>query len=102
MASPSVAGKAVSDADLQSLVAEFSKPRPEFGGKSYAILRRDWLDNPMQNIRPLLMKDALEKLPDQEALRIYREMSVGGPKLYPKTFTENGITRIRASLQYLL
>lgn len=29
-------------------------------------------------------------------------MSVGGPKLYPKTFAENGIARIRASLAYLL
>lgn len=95
-------GGAVSDADLKTLVKEFSKPRPEFDGKSYVTRRRDWFDKPMESIRPLLLQDALKKLSEQNALKIYKEMSVGGPKLYPKTFAENGIAKIRASLSYLL
>lgn len=94
--------KHVSDEELKILVAEFSKPRPEFDGKSYITRRRDWFDRPMENIRPLLMKDALIKLSESDALRIYKEMSVGGPKLYPKTFIDNGLKKIRISIAYLL
>jgi hypothetical protein len=64
--------------------------------------RRDWFDKPMENIRPLLLRDALKTLTEQDAHKIYKEMSVGGPKLYPTTFAENGITKIRTSLSYLL
>src|SRR6266566_2594817 len=88
--------------DLKVLVAEFSKTRPEFGSKSYVTRRREWFEEPMQNIRPLLMKDSLSKRSEQDALKIYKEMSVGGPKLYPNTFVENGIERIRLGLSYLL
>ncbi len=48
------------------------------------------------------MKEALQTLTAENAMRVYKEMSVGGPKLYPKTFIENGVTKIRASLEYLL
>jgi hypothetical protein len=102
MVSPLISGAAVTDAELQNLVTEFSKPRPEFQGKSYVTRRRDWFDKPMESIRPLLLKDRLQKLSEHEALKIYKEMSVGGPKLYPKTFAENGVAKIRASLAYLL
>ena len=97
-----VSGAPISSAELIPLVTEFSKPRPEFEGKSYVSRRRDWFDKPMAVIRPLLLQDALNKLTEQDALKIYKEMSVGGPKLYPKTFAENGIAKIRASLSYLL
>jgi hypothetical protein len=97
-----LSGTPISDAELKTLVTEFSKPRPEFEGKSYITRRRDWFDKPMENIRPLLLQDALKTLTEQDAFKIYKEMSVGGPKLYPKTFAENGIAKIRASLSYLL
>ncbi len=48
------------------------------------------------------MREALLKLSENEAVRIYREMSVGGPKLYPRTFIENGLVKIRGSIDYLL
>src|SRR5713226_3527764 len=102
MANQLAATASIGDEDLKGLVAEFSKPRPEFEGKSYITRRRDWFDKPMQSIRPLLIKDSLPKLSEQDALKIYKEMSVGGPKLYPKTFIENGIQKIRAGLSYLL
>ncbi len=102
MASPLISGAAVTDAELKNLVAEFSKPRPQFQGKSYVTHRRDWFDKPMEGIRPLLLKDAVQRLSEKDAMKIYQEMSVGGPKLYPKTFAENGIAKIRASLAYLL
>lgn len=102
MAGPTIGGKVITDVELKSLIAEFSKPRSEFDGKSYITRRRDWFDKRMENVRPLLMKDALLKLSETEALRIYKEMSVGGPKLYPKTFIENGLVKIRASIAYLL
>lgn len=92
----------ISESDLKVLVAEFSKPRPEFSGKSYVTRRREWFDTPMKIIRPLLMKDSLPKLSENDALKIYKEMSVGGPKLYPNTFVENGIGKIRSGLDYLL
>jgi hypothetical protein len=93
---------AISVSDLRQLVAEFAKPRPEFEGKSYVTRRREWFDEPMQSIRPLLMKDSLANLSERDALKIYKEMSVGGPKLYPNTFVENGINKIRSGLTYLL
>jgi hypothetical protein len=93
---------AISESDLKEIVADFTKPRPEFDGKSYVTRRREWFDKPMQSIRPLLMKDSLPKLSEDDAMKIYKEMSVGGPKLYPKTFCENGIQKIRSALAYLL
>jgi hypothetical protein len=102
MVNPPTTFARVGDQDIKILVAEFSKPQPEFEGKSYVTRRRDWFDKPMQSIRPLLTKDSLPKLSEQEALKIYKEMSVGGPKLYPNTFIENGISKIRSGLSYLL
>jgi hypothetical protein len=69
----------ISHADLKTLVKEFSKPRPEFDSKSYVTRRRDWFDKPMENIRPLQLQNALTRLTEQDALKIYREMSVGAP-----------------------
>lgn len=92
----------ISDANLKKIVEEFSKPHEEFSGKSYITRRRDWFDKPMENIRPLLLKDALDNLTLENAERIYNEMSVGGPKLYPRTYIENKLEKIKTSLKYLL
>ena len=87
---------------LKELVKEFSRPREEFGGKSYITRRRDWFDKPMKNIRPLLDKERLRKLNKQDIQKLYKEMTVGGPQLYPRSFIENGVERIREALEYLL
>ncbi len=92
----------ISNTILQQLLNEFHRPRTEFEGKNYITRRRDWFDKPMETIRPLLEKDRLASLTIEEAQRVYKEMTVGGPQLYPRSFIENGIERIRASLQYLL
>lgn len=92
----------INEASLRKLLEEYSKPREEFGGQSYITRRRDWFDKPMQQIRPLLDKRRLQNLSLEEASKIYNEMAVGGPRLYPKTFIENGLEKIRASLDYLL
>lgn len=88
---------------LKQLVKEFSKPRPEFNGKSYVTRRREWFDKPMENIRPLIESPkAIDKLTMTDAEKIYKEMTVGGPRLHPRTFRENGIEKIRNSFKYLL
>jgi hypothetical protein len=88
---------------LKQLVEEFSKPRPEFNGKSYITRRREWFDKPMEKIRPLIESpEAIDKLTLEKAEKIYKEASVGGPRLYPKTFLENGLEKIKNSLKYLL
>ena len=87
---------------LNSLLEDFKKPRLEFGGENYITRRREWFDKPMEKIRPLLEKDKLERLSVEEAQRIYNEMTVGGPKLYPRSFIENGVEKIRRALTYLL
>jgi hypothetical protein len=92
----------VDDKSLQRLLEQFSEPREEFGGESYVTRRREWFDKPMESIRPLLEKDNLDKLTEEQARKIYDEMTVGGPQLYPRTFIENGIDKIRNSLLYLL
>jgi hypothetical protein len=92
----------ISDAILNELIEEFSKPREELDGKSYITQRYEWFDKPMENICSLLLPDALHKLSSENAERIYNEMSVGGPKLYPRTYIENGLDKIRTSLKYLL
>ncbi len=83
---------------LKKLIEEFSKPRDEFDGKSYITKGREWFDKPMENIRPLLMKDKLNKLTLEEAKRIYDEKTVGGPRMYPKTYINNGLEKIKNSL----
>jgi hypothetical protein len=92
----------ISDINFKKIVEEFSKPRKEFNGESYITRRREWFDKPMENIRPLLLKDALDNLTLDNAKQIYNEMSVGGPKLYPRTYIENGLEKIKTSLKYLL
>lgn len=87
---------------IQKMAEDFKSPRAEFNGESYITRRRDWFDKPMENIRPLLQKGRLENLTIEEAKRIYNEMSVGGPRLYPNTFVENGIEKIRSAMVYLL
>jgi len=93
----------IDDKILKQLVEEFSKPRPEFNGKNYITKRREWFDKPMQEIRPLIESlDAIDKITIKDAEKIYQEMAVGGPRLYPKTFIENGIEKIKKSFKYLL
>lgn len=88
---------------LKQLVEEFSKPRPELNGKSYITRRREWFDSPMENIRPLIRTpEAIDRLTLENAEKIYKEASVGGPRLYSKTFRKNGIEKIRRSFKYLL
>lgn len=87
---------------LKQLVQEFEKPRDEFGGISYVTRRKDWFDRPMEKVRPLLMMESLKNLSINDAKKIYKEMTVGGPQLYPKSFIENGIDKIKRSLVYLL
>lgn len=94
--------KMISSTDLKKIVEEFSSPREEFNGKSYINRRREWFDKPMQEIRPLLLEGSLDSLTLDDANKIYKEMSVGGPKLYPHTFIENGLEPIKKSLKYLL
>jgi len=38
----------------------------------------------------------------EDAKRIYDEMTVGGPRLYPRTYIENGLAKIKMALHYLL
>jgi len=52
----------ISDAKLSEIVEEFSQPQEELGGKSFLANRREWFEERMQNIRPLLRKDALDTL----------------------------------------
>jgi hypothetical protein len=92
----------ISDNDLAKIVGEFSQPRSEFDGKSYKQRRLDWFSRRMDSIRPLLRDDALDRLTLEDANHLYKEMSVGGPQMYPRTFIRNGVERIRASLKYLL
>lgn len=92
----------INEAELRQLLTEFSSPRSEFDGESYVTRRREWFDRPMERIRPLLDRNRLSSLTVDEAQRIYKEMTVGGPQLYPRSFIENGIEKIRHSLDYLL
>ena len=87
---------------IHQLLHEFKKPREEFGGKNYITRRREWFDKPMERVRPFLDKERINNLTINDAKMIYDEMSVGGPKLYPNTFLENGIEKIKKSLDYLL
>jgi len=93
----------ISDEKLKTILEEFKKPREEFKGLSYIDKRREWFDNPMEKeIKPFLKREKLENLSMEEAIKIYKKMSVGGPKLYKNTFEQNGIQKIRNSLIYLL
>lgn len=92
----------ITDEKLKKIVEEFSQPREEFGGKSFIANRRGWFERRMENVGPLLRKDTLDKLSVEDAERIYDEMSVGGPKLYPKTYIGNGLDKIKTALRYLL
>jgi hypothetical protein len=92
----------IDEKTLNKLVEEFLSPRAEFDGKSYVTRRREWFDKPMQNIISLLLKESLENLTMENAMKIYNEMTVGGPKLYTKTYAQNGIEKIRNALAYLL
>jgi hypothetical protein len=91
-----------SEEKIKKIVGEFDEAREEFNGLSYRTRRREWFDKPMEKIKPLLTKERIQNLTMDEAMTIYHEMSVGGPKLFPITFKENGIEKIRNSLSYLL
>ena len=90
----------ISETNLKKLVQEYAAPRAEYGGKSYITRRRDWFDKPMEQIRPLLDKNHLRILTLEEAGRIYNDMAVGGPRLYPKTYIENGLEKIFMILRF--
>jgi len=92
----------ITNEKLKKIVEEFSRPREELGGKSFIANRREWFEKQMENVRPLFRKDALDRLSVEDARRIYDEMSIGGPKLYPKTYIENGLDKIKTALRYLL
>ncbi|MEM2929152.1 MAG: hypothetical protein QXP60_09325 [Nitrososphaerota archaeon] len=92
----------ISDDKLKKILEEFDKPREEFEGKSYRERRKEWFDKPMEEIKKYLKKEKLETLTIEEALYLYNKVSVGGPKLYPTTFKQNGIEKIRKSLIYLI
>jgi len=92
----------VNETVLKGLVEEFTRPREEFDGKSYVTRRREWFDKPMELVMPLLQRENLDRLTEEQARRIYDEMTVGGPQLYPQTYMENGVEKIRKSLVYLL
>lgn len=92
----------ITDKNLKKIVQEFSQPRKELGDRSCIANRHEWFEKQMENVRPLLRKDALDRLSIEDARRIYDEMSVGGPKLYPKTYIENGLDKIKTALRYLL
>jgi len=92
----------INEEKIEKIVAEFNEPRKEFNGLSYRERRSEWFDKPMEKIKPLLAKERVQNLTMDEAMTIYNEMSVGGPKLHLRTFKENGIEKIRNSLLYLL
>lgn len=91
----------IEEKELAVLLDEFKQPRKEFDGKSYVDRRREWFENLLKE-RFLLEEKTLGKLTLEQAKRIYDEISVGGPKLYPRTFIENGLEKLRTSLIYLL
>jgi len=92
----------ISDEKFKKILEEFNKPKEEFDGKSYRERRKEWFDKLMEKIKQYLKKEKLEKLTIEEALFLYNKITVGGPKLYPSTFKQNGIEKIRKSLIYLL
>ena len=92
----------ISEEKIKKIIEEFNKPRSEFNGLSYKAYRNVWFDKRMEKIKHLLSRERIQNLTIDEAIAIYNEMSVGGPKLYPNTFKENGIEKIRKSLLYLL
>jgi len=93
----------IDDQILKQLVKDFERPLEEFDGKSYVTRRREWFDKPMEKIRPLIESpEAIDRLTLENAEKIYREATVGGPRLYPTTFRENGLEKIRNSFRYLL
>jgi len=92
----------IDDPIIEQLIQEFTTPRSEFEGKSYLQRRREWFKPMQEEIKPLLDKEKLAELTVDEAQKIYNEMSVGGPRLYPISFIENGIEKIRKSFRYLL
>jgi hypothetical protein len=92
----------ISEEKIKKIIEEFDKPRKEFSGLSYGTRRREWFDKPMKEIKALLAKERIQNLTMDEAMIIYHKMSVGGPKLFPNTFKDNGIEKIRNSLLYLL
>ena len=87
---------------LQQLIQEFIALREELDGKSYMSRRREWFEK-LNNLRPLIATpEAIDSLTQQTANRLYYELTVGGPKLFAKTFLENGLDRIKESLKYVL
>jgi len=92
----------IGEEKIKKIIEEFNEPRSEFNGLSYKAYRNVWFDKRMEKIKRLLSRERIQNLTIDEAITIYNEMSVGGPKLYPNTFKENGIEKIRKSLLYLL
>jgi len=91
----------INQAQLNDLVREFLSPQRD-GEKSFIELRHEWFEERMSEIRPMLHKNALPNLSLSDATRLYKQMSVGGPRLFRDTFLANGIEKIRRALFYLL
>jgi hypothetical protein len=86
---------------LKAVILEFTKANA-VKGMSHIDDRRQWYQKKFKDIRPLLKPAALAQLSKPEAMRLYKQMSVGGPRLHLKTFLANGLPRIRAALSNLL
>jgi len=84
----------ISKNKLDQLVAEFRR-KDESG--SYEQQRAEWWSHFTFDITP----EWIEALTEEEALRLYKNAG-WGVKLYQRTFLENGLDRIKASLTYLL
>lgn len=84
----------ISRKKLDQLVAEF---RSQQAGDSYEQQRADWWDQFTFEISPAW----IDVLTEEEAQSLYKNTG-WGVKLYQRTFQENGLERIRASLHYLL
>jgi hypothetical protein len=84
----------ISKNKLDQLVAEF-RHKDESG--SYEQQRADWWSHFTFDVT----SEWIEALTEEKALRLYKNTG-WGVKLYQRTFRENGLERIKASLIYLL
>lgn len=81
---------------LQQLAKEFKR---EDKAGSFEERRKDWWEK--LDYDKFITREAIDQLSAEDALKLYKNTG-WGVKLYPHTFIENGIERIKDSLQYLL
>jgi len=60
----------ISEDILKKILEEFDKPRDELNGKSYREYRKEWFDKPMEELKPYLKKEKLEKLTSEEIVNL--------------------------------